>query len=170
MSIRFLFSITIVFFQKWPSFKNNRKKTVANRFYIHDRYSFSKSSKRVVVFKNGHFFWKRNNRFWKRLKSKQQKKQSFNDRFQKRLSTLSFIYIYLYKLAIADIFWGNSLFRYCSIWPTVPRVVNGMIPVLRLIMAPNLKNSRRSMAKNYYLKKCILFYLLEKALLFYLAC
>ena len=70
----FIFNNNRFFFQKWPSFKNNRKKTVANRFYIHDRYSFSKSSKRVVVFKNGHFFRKRNNRFWKRLKSKQQKK------------------------------------------------------------------------------------------------
>ena len=45
--------------------------------FKNDRYSFLKSSKRSF------FFRKRNDRFWKR-----NKKRSFNDRLQKRLTTL----------------------------------------------------------------------------------
>ena len=59
---------------------------VANQFYKNDRfrYSFSKSLKLASRFKNDRFFPKTKRSFLKTIKNKIK-----NDRFQKRLTTLT---------------------------------------------------------------------------------
>jgi len=68
-----------LFFQKWSFFKKQsykkRSKICFKKWSFSKRivFRFLKVRNEWVVFKNDHFFRKRNNRFWKRLKNEAKK-------------------------------------------------------------------------------------------------